>query len=143
MQIAWLVTGIMGAAMARRLLRAGYRVTVFNRSPQRAQALAADGAAVANDPAGAVRGAEVVITMVPDTPDVEAIAAQVAPVIDAGRLMIDMSTVAPSGARRVAELLAARGVEFLDAPVSGGETGAIEGTLTIMVGGSGAAFERA
>jgi len=133
----------MGAPMARRLLRAGHRVTVFNRSKQRAQALAADGAAVADSPAGAVRGAEVVITMVPDTPEVEAIAAQVAPEIDTGRLMIDMSTIAPSGARRVAEMLAARGVEFLDAPVSGGETGAIEGTLTIMVGGSREAFARA
>jgi 3-hydroxyisobutyrate dehydrogenase-like beta-hydroxyacid dehydrogenase len=143
MQIAWLGTGIMGAPMARRLLRAGHRVTVFNRSPQRAQPLAADGATVEDNPPAAVRGAEVVITMVPDTPDVEGIVAQVAPAIDAGRLMIDMSTIAPSGARRVADLLAARGVEFLDAPVSGGETGAIEGTLTIMVGGSRAAFDRA
>jgi 3-hydroxyisobutyrate dehydrogenase-like beta-hydroxyacid dehydrogenase len=143
MQIAWIGTGIMGAPMARRLLRAGHRVTVFNRTARRAQALAADGATVAANPAVAVSGAEVVITMVPDTPDVEALAAQVAPAIDAGRLMIDMSTIAPTGARRVAELLAARGVEFLDAPVSGGETGAIEGTLTIMVGGNREAFERA
>src|SRR5689334_12081654 len=119
MQIAWIGTGIMGAPMARRLLRAGHRVTVFNRTAQRAQALAPDGATMAANPAAAVRGAEAVITMVPDTPDVEAIAAQVAPAIDAGRLMIDMSTIAPAGARRVAELLAARGVEFLDAPVSG------------------------
>jgi 3-hydroxyisobutyrate dehydrogenase-like beta-hydroxyacid dehydrogenase len=90
-----------------------------------------------------VRGAEVVVTMVPDTPDVEQVVAQVSPAIDAGRLVIDMSTIAPAGARRVAQQLAARGVEFLDAPVSGGETGAIEGTLTIMVGGSPQAFERA
>ena len=133
----------MGAPMARRLLRAGHRVTVFNRSAPRAQALADDGATVAGNPADAVRGAEVVVTMVPDTPDVEQVVAQVSPAIDAGRLVIDMSTIAPAGARRVAQQLAAQGVEFLDAPVSGGETGAIEGTLTIMVGGSPQAFERA
>ena len=129
--------------MARRLLRAGHRVTVFNRSAPRAQALAADGATVAGNPADAVRGAEVVVTMVPDTPDVEQVVAQMSPAIEAGRLVIDMSTIAPAGARRVAQQLAAQGVEFLDAPVSGGETGAIEGTLTIMVGGSPQAFERA
>ena len=133
----------MGAPMARRLLRAGHRVTVFNRSAPRAQALADDGATVAGNPADAVRGAEVVVTMVPDTPDVEQVVAQMSPAIDAGRLVIDMSTIAPAGARRVAQQLAAQGVEFLDAPVSGGETGAIEGTLTIMVGGSPQAFERA
>jgi len=143
MQLAWIGTGIMGAPMARRLLRAGHRVTVFNRTRARAQALAGDGAVVADSPAVAVRGAEVVFTMVPDTPDVEDVVEQMAPALEAGRMLIDMSTVAPAGARRVAERLAAQQVEFLDAPVSGGETGAIEGTLTIMVGGSRQAFDRA
>jgi 3-hydroxyisobutyrate dehydrogenase-like beta-hydroxyacid dehydrogenase len=143
MQIAWIGTGIMGAPMARRLLRAGRRVTVFNRTRARAQGLAGDGATVADSPTDAVRGAEVVFTMVPDTPDVEHVVAQIAPALKAGSLLIDMSTIAPAGARRVAERLAAQKVEFLDAPVSGGEPGAIEGTLTIMVGGSRAAFERA
>jgi 3-hydroxyisobutyrate dehydrogenase len=143
MQIAWIGTGIMGAPMARRLLRAGHRVTVFNRTPRRALALAGDGAVVASSAAEAARGAEVVITMVPDTPDVEQVVEQIAPAIDTGRLVIDMSTIAPAGARRVAQSLAARHIEFLDAPVSGGETGAIEGTLAIMVGGSREAFERA
>lgn len=128
--------------MARRLLRAGYRVTVFNRTAQKAQALAADGAAVAPDLDQAVRGAEVVFTMLSDTPDVEDVVKKLAPAIDKCQLLIDMSTIAPAGARRAADTLAARQVEFLDAPVSGGETGAIEGTLTIMVGGSREAFER-
>ena len=143
MQITWIGTGIMGAPMARRLLRAGHRVTVFNRTRARAQALAGDGATVADSPTEAVRGAEVVFTMVPDTPDVEQVVAQISPALEAARLLIDMSTIAPAGARRVAERLAAQKVEFLDAPVSGGEPGAIEGTLTIMVGGNREAFERA
>ncbi|HEV3110461.1 MAG TPA: NAD(P)-dependent oxidoreductase [Candidatus Binataceae bacterium] len=143
MQIAWIGTGIMGAPMALRLLRAGHRVTVFNRTRARAQALAGDGAIVADSPIEAVRGAEVVFTMVPDTPDVEQVVAQIAPALEAGRLLIDMSTVAPAGTRRVAERLGSQKVEFLDAPVSGGEPGAIEGTLTIMVGGSREAFGRA
>ncbi len=143
MQIAWIGTGIMGAPMARRLLRAGHRVTVFNRTAHKAQALAQDGASVASAPIDAVRGAEVVFTMLSDTPDVEQMVGQVAPALERGRLVIDMSTIAPSGAKRIAELLAERGVEFLDAPVSGGETGAIEGTLAIMVGGSREAYERA
>jgi 3-hydroxyisobutyrate dehydrogenase len=143
MQIAWIGTGIMGAPMARRLLRAGHRVTVFNRTRARAQALAADGANVADNPPDAVRDAEVVFTMVPDTPDLEQVVDQIAPALAAGRLVIDMSTIAPTGARRVAQRLAAQQVEFLDAPVSGGEPGAVEGTLTIMVGGSRESFDRA
>ena len=143
MEIAWIGTGIMGAPMARRLLHAGHRVTVFNRSRQRARALQSDGAIVADSAAQAAGAAEVIFTMLPDTPDVEQMVAEIAPTVDAGRIVIDMSTIAPAGARRIAQSLAQHGVEFLDAPVSGGEPGAIEGTLTIMVGGSRDAFERA
>jgi 2-hydroxy-3-oxopropionate reductase len=143
MQIAWIGTGIMGAPMARRLLRAGHRVIVFNRTAQKAQALASDGAAVASNLVDAVRGAEVVFTMLSDTPDVEQVVSEIAPALETGGLAIDMSTIAPAGARRIAQSLASRKVEFLDAPVSGGETGAIEGTLAIMVGGNRQAFERA
>jgi len=142
-QIAWIGTGIMGAPMARRLLRGGHRVTVFNRTAARAKALESDGATVAATPADAVRGAEVVFTMVPDTPDVEAVIEEIAPVLAPKTLVIDMSTIAPAGARRVADRLSRRGARFLDAPVSGGEPGAIEGTLTIMVGGAGEDFDRA
>src|SRR6185312_2500657 len=113
-----------------RLLRAGHDVTVFNRTPAKAQALALDGAVVAETYAQAARGAEVIFTMVPDTPDVEQVIEEIMPAMAAGSLVVDMSTIAPGGARRVAERLNAHGVRFLDAPVSGGETGAIEGTLT-------------
>ncbi len=143
MQIAWIGTGIMGAAMARRLLAAGHRVKVYNRSPEKARALVADGATVSADPAEASAGAEAVFIMVPDTPDVEAVAAQIESVTQPGQLVIDMSTIAPEAEREIARHLAARGADYLDAPVSGGEPGAIEGTLTIMVGGAEPAFARA
>jgi 3-hydroxyisobutyrate dehydrogenase-like beta-hydroxyacid dehydrogenase len=143
MEIAWIGTGIMGAPMARRLLRAGHRVRVFNRSPQKARALATDGATVAAEIAEAARGAEAVFIMVPDTPDVEAVVAKLEPALARGQFVVDMSTIAPAAERNIAQRLAAKGVEYLDAPVSGGETGAIEGTLTIMVGASGEAFTRA
>jgi 3-hydroxyisobutyrate dehydrogenase-like beta-hydroxyacid dehydrogenase len=143
MEIAWIGTGIMGAPMARRLLRAGHRLRVFNRSLQKARALATDGATVVAEIAEAARGAEAVFIMVPDTPDVEAVVAKLEPSLARGQFVVDMSTIAPAAERDIAQRLAAKGVEYLDAPVSGGETGAIEGTLTIMVGASGEAFTRA
>src|SRR6266849_5600640 len=142
MEIAWIGTGIMGAPMARRLIGAGHHLRVFNRSPQRARVLGADGASVTVDAAEAARDAEVVFIMVPDTPDVESVAAKIEPALSAGQLVIDMSTIAPEAERRIAAQLAAKRVEYLDAPVSGGEPGAIEGTLTIMVGGNEAAVKR-
>ncbi len=143
MEIAWIGTGIMGAPMARRLLRAGHGVRVYNRSAEKARALADDGAVVAADAAEAARGADVVFIMVSDTPDVEGVAARIEPVLARGQLVIDMSTIAPAAERAIAARLAKLGTDYLDAPVSGGETGAIEGTLAIMAGGSEAAFARA
>jgi len=143
MEIAWIGTGIMGAPMARRMLRAAHRVRVYNRTPHKARALAADGAVVTADIAEAARGAEAVFIMVPDTPDVEAVVARIEPALARGQLVIDTSTIAPEAERKIAARLAALGVEYLDAPVSGGEPGAIEGTLTIMVGGTEPAFIRA
>ena len=143
MNIAWIGTGIMGTPMARRLLKAGHRVRVYNRSPEKAQKLIADGAEVAANVAEAAKGAEVVFIMVPDTPDVESVAANIEPVATHDQLIIDMSTVAPTAEREISDRMRAKGAEYLDAPVSGGETGAIEGTLTIMVGGTIAAFDRA
>jgi 3-hydroxyisobutyrate dehydrogenase-like beta-hydroxyacid dehydrogenase len=143
MEVGWIGTGIMGAPMARRLLSAGHHVRVYNRTPHKARALTADGAAVTSDVAEAARGAEVIFIMVPDTPDVESVVAKVEPVLTRGQTVIDMSTVAPASEREIAARLAAAGVDYLDAPVSGGEPGAIEGTLTIMVGGDEAAFARA
>ncbi len=143
MEIGWIGTGIMGAPMARRLLAAGHRVRAFNRSPEKAAALRSNGATVCTDPADAASGADAVFIMVPDTPDVEAAVAKIEPTLKAGQLVIDMSTIAPASERASAARLAAKKVDYLDAPVSGGESGAIEGTLTIMVGGEKAAFDRA
>ncbi len=143
MEIGWIGTGIMGAPMARRLIGGHHRVRVFNRSPEKARALAADGATVTADAAACVAGAEVVFIMVPDTPDVEATVAKVEPVLKAPQLVIDMSTVSPAAERVIASRLKGKGVDYLDGPVSGGDVGARDGTLAIMVGGDQAAFERA
>jgi 3-hydroxyisobutyrate dehydrogenase len=143
MNLAWIGTGIMGAPMARRLLKAGHKVSVYNRSPEKAQRLAADGATVVSDPINAIAGAEVIFIMVSDTPDVEATVARIKPALKKGQLVIDMSTISPHSERAIAAHLHEIGVGYLDAPVSGGETGAIEGTLAIMVGGERGAFDRA
>ncbi len=133
----------MGAPMARRLLKAGHKVSVYNRTAEKAQRLAADGAKVTTDSVDTVANAEVIFIMVPDTPDVEATIARIKPALKKGQLVIDMSTIAPHSERTTAGQLREVGVDYLDAPVSGGETGAIEGTLTIMVGGEKSAFNRA
>jgi 3-hydroxyisobutyrate dehydrogenase-like beta-hydroxyacid dehydrogenase len=143
MEIAWIGTGIMGAPMVRRLLGAGHRVRVFNRTAEKARSLASDGATVAAEAAQAAAGADTVFIMLPDTPDVEATLAQIEPVLQPGQLVIDMSTISPACERAAAERLSTRGIAYLDAPVSGGDVGARDGTLTIMVGGDAAAFERA
>jgi 3-hydroxyisobutyrate dehydrogenase len=143
MEIAWIGTGIMGAQMARRLLKAGHGVRVFNRTPERARPLADDGAVLAPDATAAAAGAELIFIMVPDTPDVEKVIVKIEPSLTRGQVVLDMSTIAPEAERRTADKLGALGVDYLDAPVSGGETGAIEGTLAIMVGGAKSAFDRA
>ncbi|MGA6974835.1 MAG: NAD(P)-dependent oxidoreductase [Candidatus Binatus sp.] len=143
MEIGWIGTGIMGAPMARRLIGGGHRVRVFNRTPERARAMVADGASVAADAAACAAGADVVFIMVPDTPDVEATVAKIEPALKSGQLVVDMSTVAPAAERSIAARLKPSGVDYLDAPVSGGDVGAREGTLAIMVGGEANAFERA
>jgi 3-hydroxyisobutyrate dehydrogenase-like beta-hydroxyacid dehydrogenase len=143
MEIGWIGTGIMGAPMARRLIGGGHRVRVFNRSPEKARVMVADGAKFAADAVACIKGAEVVFIMVPDTPDVEATVAGIEPALKAGQLVIDMSTIAPAAERRISARLKAAGVDYLDAPVSGGDVGAREGMLAIMVGGDASAFERA
>ncbi len=143
MEIGWIGTGIMGAPMARRLLGGGHRVRVFNRSPERARVMTADGAIVASDVLACVTGAEAVFIMVPDTPDVEATVAKIEPALKQGQIVVDMSTIAPTAERAIAARLKAKGVDYLDAPVSGGDVGAREGTLAIMVGGDAAAFDKA
>jgi len=131
MEIGWIGTGIMGAPMARRLLVAGHHLRVFNRSAEKAMPLRQYGATVSPDPAAAASGTEAVFMMVPDTPDVEMVVAKIEPVLAPNQLVIDMSTIAPGSERATAARLAPRNIHCLDAPVSGGETGAIKGTLTL------------
>lgn len=142
MDIAWIGTGIMGVPMVRRLIAAGHRVRVFNRSLEKARALAADGAIVAADPAQAATGAAIVFIMVPDTPDVEAVVAKLEPSLASRQTVVDMSTISPAAERVISARLRARGIDYIDAPVSGGDVGAREGTLTIMAGGDEEAFAR-
>ena len=145
-RVGFIGLGIMGAPMARHLLAAGFPLTVHSRSPGPVDALVDAGAERATSPAEVARVSDIVVTMLPDTPDVEHVMLGVDGVVAgaaAGSLVIDMSTIDPGPARAIAEQLAARDVEMLDAPVSGGERGAIDGTLSIMVGGAEGAFSRA
>ena len=146
MRVGIIGLGIMGAPMARNLLRAGHPLTVYTRTRARAAGLLAAGAAWADSPAALAAAVDAVVTMLPDTPDVEAVVAGPDGVLAGARpglLAIDMSTIDPAAARALAERAAETGVALLDAPVSGGEQGAIAGTLSIMVGGAAAAFDRA
>jgi 2-hydroxy-3-oxopropionate reductase len=138
--------GVMGKPMAGHLLKAGYAVVVHNRSRGKVDELVAQGAKGAASPAEVARHATVVITMLPDTPDVERVLTGpdgVLAGVQKGALVIDMSSISPVATERLAALVAEKGAAMLDAPVSGGEIGAINATLSIMVGGDEAAFERA
>ena len=145
-KIGFIGLGIMGGPMAANLVKAGYRVAGFNRSRPKIDELVAAGGAAAASTAEAVSDADVVITMLPDSPDVEAVLLGEDGVLaDAkpGALIIDFSTVRPETSRRVAGAAAERGLRALDAPVSGGEPKAVDGTLSIMVGGGADAFAAA
>jgi 2-hydroxy-3-oxopropionate reductase len=140
-RIAFIGLGIMGLPMAANLVRAGHDVTGYNRSPAKVERFASEGGQAADSVEDAVRDAELVITMLPDSPDVETVAADVCTASEA--LWIDMSTIAPATARAVAAQANDAGLRALDAPVSGGEQGAIDGTLSVMVGGDAADVETA
>jgi len=138
--------GAMGAPMARNLLKAGFAVSVWARRPESARLLVEAGARVADSPAALARDCDGVITVVTADADVRAVLLGPRGVIEGARpglLAIDHSTIAPSTARACAAALAERGVDCLDAPVSGGEVGAIAGTLSVMAGGSAQAYARA
>ena len=144
--IGFIGLGIMGKPMARNLLRAGYPLVVLNRSRAAVDELVAEGATAGRSPQDVAAVSDVVITMLPDSGDVEAVVLGLDGVafgIRRGSLYVDMSTIAPGTARKVAQEMRARGVDVLDAPVSGGEKGAIDAALSIMVGGSDEAFARA
>lgn len=145
MRVGFVGLGIMGKPMARNLLRAGYPVTVHNRSRPPVDELVAEGATDGGSPRGVAEQSEVVITMLPDTPDVEQVTfgpQGLAEGLRPGSVLVDMSTISPVATRSIAARLRERGVEMLDAPVSGGQRGAEEGTLSIMVGGDPQTFER-
>jgi 3-hydroxyisobutyrate dehydrogenase-like beta-hydroxyacid dehydrogenase len=146
-KVAFLGLGIMGSRMAANLCRAGFEVHAWNRTRARAEELAAEhGAVVADTPAAAAAAAGIAISMVVDSPEVEAVLLGpdgAADGLPEGGLAIDMSTIAPSASRTIADRLAERGIRFLDAPVTGSKPKAADGTLTIMAGGEAEQFERA
>jgi 3-hydroxyisobutyrate dehydrogenase-like beta-hydroxyacid dehydrogenase len=135
--------GKMGQPMVTRLLGAGYAVHVYNRSPEKAEALGKEGAQVCESARQVAERADVVMTALPTPDSVEAVYAEMAEAAKSGQTFIDHSTVSPGLNRACAEQLEQRGAGFLDAPVSGGPAGAQAGTLTIMVGGDQATFDRA
>jgi 2-hydroxy-3-oxopropionate reductase len=143
--IGFVGLGVMGKPMAKNLLKAGHRLVVHNRSRPAVDELAAAGATAASSPAEVARGADIVITMLPDTPDVELVLTGRDGVLSAlgrGAVVIDMSSISPGATERLAAMVAERGATMLDAPVSGGEIGAVNASLSIMVGGDEAAFTR-
>src|SRR4051812_48621445 len=144
-KLAFIGMGIMGLPMAGHLLAAGHRVTVNTRTKAKAESILAKGAAWANSAAEAARGAEVVFVCVTDTPDVQRVLLGDGGVIGAARpglVVVDHSTISPAATREMATALHAKGTTLLDAPVSGGDVGARNGTLSIMVGGPPDAFAR-
>ena len=143
--VGFIGLGVMGRPMAKHVMAGGYRLIVHSRSPGPVEALVAAGAAAAASPADLARQCDVVITMLPDTPDVELVVAGqngVAEGVKRGSVVIDMSSISPVAARLLAALVASKCATMLDAPVSGGEIGAINASLSIMVGGDANAFAR-
>lgn len=137
--------GTMGMPMARNLMKAGFTVTVYNRTSAKATEMVEEGAIRAESPKGVGATNPVVITMVSDTPDVESVILGPDGVIEGimpDSVVIDMSTISPEATRNIAQRLSEKGCHMLDAPVSGGEQGAIDGTLSIMVGGDAKILER-
>jgi 2-hydroxy-3-oxopropionate reductase len=144
-RVGFIGLGVMGRPMAKHVAGGGYELVVYNRSRGPVDDLVAAGATAAENPADVARAATVIITMLPDTPDVDAVLTGPGGVLEGlrpGSVVIDMSSISPVETRRLAGLVAARGGMLLDAPVSGGEVGAVNGTLSIMVGGNGAALDR-
>lgn len=145
-KIGFIGLGIMGQGMARNLLKAGFPLRVWNRTHSKTEQLVAEGATAASSPADVAAHCTIILTCVSDTPDVEAVLLHENGIIfgaEAGNLIIDCSTISPQATQRFAGILAQKGVHLLDAPVSGGSEGAARGTLSIMVGGEAAEFERA
>ncbi|GHO42663.1 NAD(P)-dependent oxidoreductase [Ktedonospora formicarum] len=148
MQVGFIGVGVMGGPMILNLLKKGHEVTIFARHPEKAsvQEVLQAGVRQAPSPRALAMASEIVITMVANSPDVEEVVAGPQGIFEGARkglIIIDMSTIAPSVTRKLHEQASERGLHFLDAPVSGGSQGAINGTLSIMVGGEQNIFERA
>ena len=136
----------MGGPMAKNLIEAGHELVLYNRTREKAEELAGDGVEVAESPKQVAEKSDVIITMLPDSPQVEEVLAGEGGVLEGvkeGALIVDMSTISPVVTRELAERVEERGASLLDAPVSGGDVGAEQGTLSIMVGGSEEDFQRA
>ncbi len=145
-QVGFIGLGIMGQGMARNLLKAGFPLTVWNRTAGKMEPLVEAGAQAASDPADVAARSDVTIICVSDTPDVEAVILGERGVlagVRAGSLVIDCSTISPTVTQKLATTLAEQGVAMLDAPISGGSEGAAQGSLSIMIGGEAKDFERA
>ena len=145
LKVGYIGLGIMGKAMARNILKAGFQVVVHNRSRQAVSELVAEGAIEAFSPKEVAQQVDVVFTNLPDSPDVERVAMGDKGVLHGaaeGMIFVDNSTIKPATARKIADHLAQKGVLCLDAPVSGGDIGAQQGTLAIMVGGPSEALEK-
>ncbi len=145
MRIGYIGLGTMGGAMAENLIKAGYPLTVFNRTVSKAEKFIAMGARLAENPAEVARRSEVVFVNVSDTPDVLEVVLGKNGIIDGthpGMVVVDHSTISAAATRQMYEALKERGVDSLDAPVSGGDIGAMNGTLSIMVGGDASALEK-
>src|SRR3712207_4602044 len=145
-KVGFIGLGIMGKPMAKNLIEAGYELVLYNRTLEKAEELAEDGAEVAANPKEVAENSGIIVTMLPDSPDVRNVVAGedgVLEEIKEGALVVDMSTISPVVTEELAAKVKERGASMLDAPVSGGDVGAIEGTLSIMVGGSEEDFERA
>ena len=143
--VGYIGLGLMGKPMARHILQAGYPLVVHNRSRKSVNELAGEGAVAASSPAEVASKVDVLFTNLPDSPDVESVVLGPQGAIQGahpGLIIVDNSTISPASARHVASELQKAGVPFLDAPVSGGEVGAIQGTLTIMAGGSEETFSQ-
>ena len=146
LRLGYIGLGLMGKPMAGHLLKAGFPLTVHNRSQAAVNELEKLGAKIANSPKEVAAKSDIVFTCLPDSPDVEQAMLDANGIIEGakpGLVVVDHSTIKPSTARKLAAALVSKDIYFLDAPVSGGQIGAENGTLTIMVGGDAAALERA
>jgi 3-hydroxyisobutyrate dehydrogenase len=147
MQIGFIGIGVMGRPMTLNLLKAGHQVTIYARHPEKpdVQEVLNAGAKLAPSPRAVAMASDIVITMLPNSPEVEEVVTGRQGILEGARkglIIVDMSTIAPAVSRKLAQTASTRGVHFLDAPVSGGSQGAVNGTLTIMVGGEREIFEQ-